>query len=537
MRTKLLSLVLIALVGLLVVALTALGSQRTTLMEDRQQKTRNLIEVAHGIVVSHYELEKSGKLSREEAQARAKTELRSLRYDKTEYFWINDMTPVMVMHPIKPELEGKNLSETKDPAGKFLFVEFVKAVQSKGEGFVDYLWPKPGADKPVPKISYVKGFAPWGWVIGSGIYIDDIDAAFWRNSFNLLVVVIATVVVMLLVGIKLAGKLIQQLGAEPAYTVGVVQRIAAGHLDTSVKLNPNDKDSLLAQIGGMQTQLSELIRQIRTSADSIGDMAQTVSARSTEVSTGSVGQNDAASSMAVAVNEMTESINQIASNAERANKLSLESGQLSRDGSKVIDRAMSEMNLISEAVHQTSDVIDTLAAKTQTITSIVNVIHDVADQTNLLALNAAIEAARAGEQGRGFAVVADEVRKLAERTSNATREITAMITDIQQSSQESKSTMVMAVQLVATGVELAGQGGEAVRRIEESAGRVVGVVENISAALKEQTLANNLVSQQVSRISGTASSNASSAHTAAEVTSHMQQLTEQLRTAVNRFHI
>ncbi|WP_460537129.1 cache domain-containing protein, partial [Chitinimonas naiadis] len=277
MRSKLLSLVLIALVGLLVVATTALSSQRSTLMEDRQQKTRNLIEVAHGVIVSNHALEVSGKLSRADAQARAKEQIQALRYDKSEYFWINDMTPVMLMHPIKPELNGKNLTENKDPAGKHLFVEFVKVVQAKGEGFVDYLWPKPGADKPVPKLSYVKGFEPWGWIVGSGIYLDDVDAAFWRNSITLLTVVAITLVVMLLVGLKLAGDLIRQLGGEPAYTVDVVQRIAAGHLDTQIVMKSSDHNSLLNRINEMQTQLRELIRQIRESADSIGEMAETVS--------------------------------------------------------------------------------------------------------------------------------------------------------------------------------------------------------------------------------------------------------------------
>ncbi|HEY9104031.1 methyl-accepting chemotaxis protein, partial [Chitinimonas sp.] len=307
MRSKLLLLVLIALVGLLVVAVTALSSQRATLMEDRQQKTRNLIEVAHGVIVANYALEQSGKLSRAEAQERAKAQIQSLRYDKSEYFWINDMTPVMIMHPIKPELNGKNLSENKDPAGKHLFVEFVNVVKAKGEGFVDYLWPKPGADKPVPKISYVKGFEPWGWIVGSGIYVDDVSAAFWRNSVTLLTVVAITLVAMLLVGLKLAGDLIRQLGGEPAYTVDVVQRIASGQLDTGIALKSGDGSSLLYRINEMQAQLRELIRQIRESADSIGEMAETVSSRSSEVSTGSVSQSDAAAAMAAAVTQMTES--------------------------------------------------------------------------------------------------------------------------------------------------------------------------------------------------------------------------------------
>ena len=100
--------------------------------------------------------------------------IRALRYGGNEYFWINDMKPVMVMHPIKPELEGKDLSENKDPAGLRLFVEFVNVVKANGAGFVMYLWPKPGSDTPVPKVSYVEGFEPWGWIIGSGVYVDNV---------------------------------------------------------------------------------------------------------------------------------------------------------------------------------------------------------------------------------------------------------------------------------------------------------------------------------------------------------------------------
>jgi methyl-accepting chemotaxis protein len=537
MQTRLLALVMIALAGLLVVSITALLSQRSTLLTDRQQKVHSMIEAAYGVIASDYALETSGKLSRQQAQQRAIEQLRGLRYEGKEYFWINDMTPTVVMHPIKPELEGKDVSGMADPNGKHQFVEFVNIVKAHGEGFVDYMWSKPGLDKPVPKLSFVKGFEPWGWIVGTGIYIDDVDAAFWRNSATLLAVSGVTVALMLALGLAIAQRLIRQLGGEPAYTVGVVQHIAAGRLDTEIALRPNDQDSLLARVHGMQLQLRELIGRIRSSTDAIGEMAETVAARSAAVADGSLRQREAASSMAAAVNQMNSSIQQIAASSERARQLSAESGHASQAGHEVIERATGEMHGLDAVIHETASVIDTLVDKTQTITGIVNVIHDVADQTNLLALNAAIEAARAGEMGRGFAVVADEVRKLAERTSAATGEIGSMIADVQHSSAASKNTMGKAVERVEASVELTGQGGQAISQIESSAGRVVGVVEEISSALREQTHTNSLVAQQVERIASSADDNAAAAGAAAEVITSMRDLTVQLRSAVGCFRI
>ena len=137
---------------------------------------RQTVELAHALIAYHHDEAKRGVYSMEEAQVRAKAALKPLRYSGSEYFWINDMQPRMVMHPIKPELDGKDLSQTKDPNGKALFVAFVDTVKANGSGFVEYMWPKPGADQPAQKLSYVKGFEPWGWVVGSGVYIDNVNA-------------------------------------------------------------------------------------------------------------------------------------------------------------------------------------------------------------------------------------------------------------------------------------------------------------------------------------------------------------------------
>ena len=175
---RLWSILVIAVIGLVLVGALGLYRLHGTLLEDRMVKTRQLAEVGHGVIVRYHARAQAGELSEADAKRMALADLETLRYDEKEYFWVNDMAPVMVMHPFAKQLVGKDLSENKDPNGKRLFVEFVNVVKKSGNGFVDYLWPKPGFDSPVPKISYVKGFAPWGWIIGTGIYIDDIDTIF-----------------------------------------------------------------------------------------------------------------------------------------------------------------------------------------------------------------------------------------------------------------------------------------------------------------------------------------------------------------------
>src|SRR3972149_4414425 len=164
------------------VAIFALSFQKSTLLEDRKVKTRHVVETAYGVLAHFHTLRGKCQLNEDQAKQSALAAVKSLRYETNEYFWINDLQPRIVMHPMKPELDGKDAGDMKDPNGKALFVEFVKVVRSQGGGFVDYLWPKPGADAPVPKVSSVKLYEPWGWVIGSGIYIDDVNDAYWSQA-------------------------------------------------------------------------------------------------------------------------------------------------------------------------------------------------------------------------------------------------------------------------------------------------------------------------------------------------------------------
>src|SRR5664279_2511607 len=167
----------VAVTCVVAVGLFTARQLREVRFSDRQASTRAVVQTALGVVAYYGEQEASGALTRKAAQARALSELRSMRYGNNDYFWVNGLDTRMIMHPIKPELNDTDVSGMKDPSGVPIFVRFVEMVKAHGQGFVSYQWPKPGAKDPQPKISYVAGYNPWGWVIGSGIYVDDVNAA------------------------------------------------------------------------------------------------------------------------------------------------------------------------------------------------------------------------------------------------------------------------------------------------------------------------------------------------------------------------
>ncbi|MCK6390050.1 MAG: methyl-accepting chemotaxis protein [Azonexus sp.] len=232
---------------------------------------------------------------------------------------------------------------------------------------------------------------------------------------------------------------------------------------------------------------------------------------------------------------MAVSIDQVKENAGEAHGIAQEAGQLSDEGATVIHSAATEMRRISDAVQRSSETVEDLGRQSDQITSIVNTIKEIADQTNLLALNAAIEAARAGEQGRGFAVVADEVRKLAERTSLSTTEIGGMVAKIQGGTRSAVDSMQAGVSQVGSGVELASRAGESINRIREGAQRVTVVVNGISDAISEQSMASTEIARQLETIAQMSEESALAVRHTADAARRLQSLSTELHQTVAKF--
>jgi methyl-accepting chemotaxis protein len=281
--------------------------------------------------------------------------------------------------------------------------------------------------------------------------------------------------------------------------------------------------------------LQSTLHELHDGIDKLLDSSNGLSAASHQVATSSAHQSEASSSMAATVEEITVSINHVSESAREALEFSNKSGELSEKGGQIIHSAASEMKQIADTVRDTSISIEELGRQSTQISSIVQVIKEIAEQTNLLALNAAIEAARAGEQGRGFAVVADEVRKLAERTANATGEITGMIDNIQNTAGVAVDTMSGAVNQVSSGVALAESAGDAINQIKQGSTEVIRTVSDISIALVEQSSASNDVAVQVERVAQMTEENSAAAEETSLAAHHLAELAEKMRTTINQF--
>jgi methyl-accepting chemotaxis protein len=291
LRRKFMAVGVLMLLGTGVLISLSLVNLKRHLRDDRMTKTRHVVETAYGVLESFQRQVQAGTMSENDARRAAMAAIKGLRYEEAEYFWINDLKPVMVMHPFKPELDGKDLSDYADPNGKRLFVAFVETVQRSGAGFVDYEWPKPGAAKPVPKISYVKGFKPWGWIIGSGIYIDDLDAIFLKVSMTYLAVaLLVTGSVFLLGGLIVKGILRAVDGA-----VDASQRLASGDLQVALASTSQDETGrMIVAMGSMVGRLREIVTSVKGTADTLVSGSQQLSASAEGISQGASQQAAAA---------------------------------------------------------------------------------------------------------------------------------------------------------------------------------------------------------------------------------------------------
>ncbi len=537
LRTRLYLMLASMLLGLVALGAYSVFELRQHMLEEKRLALHSVVDSAIGVLAHQHELQTAGKLTQDEARSQAKETLRGLRYAGGEYFWINDMTPRMVMHPIKPEMEGTDLTGIKDPLGKALFVAMVDIVKSQGEGDVDYFWPKPGKTAPVPKISYVKEFKPWGWVVGSGIYIEDVDAAFWDAATKSIAFVVVAGVLLGVLGLAINRSVQEQLGGEPADAAEQVEHFAKGDLTQPIHTSSKLPGNLLGVLAKMQQKLNEIVRDIHQGTELLSKESGELSVAAGEISLASRNQAESSAATAASIEELTVSINEVSEIARMTEDNSRSTADLANKGAGVVREAAREIENIAVSVKDSAERIHTLVGRSQEIGTITNVIKDIADQTNLLALNAAIEAARAGEQGRGFAVVADEVRKLAERTTQATTEISQMVNAIQGDTREAVNAMEGATPKVRLGQELALQATGVLDEIQHQAEDSLAKARDVANATKEQAVTANGIAGHVENIASMTEETNAATESNAEAARQLRELAGKLQSAVAFFKV
>jgi len=494
---KLLFLSLITLTGLASLTAMSLYEFRLTMIEDRQIKTRHIVESAYSIVLDYAKQAEEGKMTQEQAQEAAKNTLQAMRYDGQEYIFITDFNAAILMHPAQPSLNGKNMGDTKDPNGVPLF-QLISQTGKNGEGFVNYHWPKAGYDNPIAKLSFVKGYAPWQWVVGTGIYIDDVDSAFLSAVLLLggimLVVVILALGASYIVGRDIAlplNKMTRSMsllasGALDTDVRGTRRGDEIGHMADAVQVFKDNmiKNEELRLAKEQDEEIKEQQRQLINSyirefemtminvLDSLNTSDQAVRRVSHKVTAESDQTKAQATTVASASEEATSNVQTVAAAAEELSSSISEIGHQVTQASEVTARAVSESE-------ETSRHIRELEEDVSNIGEIVKLITTIAEQTNLLALNATIEAARAGDAGKGFAVVASEVKNLANQTTQATDEITTRIAEIQGSTARSVSAISSVSRVIEEMNEISSMIASAV---EEQSAATREIAENVDQA-------------------------------------------------------
>ena len=553
LRWKLGGQVFINFLVTLAMAAAALFIIDAILWDQKKGRTQDVVDSAVAIINSYSEKAAQGKITEAEAKSQALAAIGAIRYDGDNYLWINDMQAAMVMHPIKPELNGKDMSGFADPAGKKLFVAFAEQVRKEGSGFVDYLWPKPGHSEPVGKISFVKGFKSWGWVIGTGVYVDDVAREFRKTAM----VMGGLLVLGLLIGggvswfisqkiVKTAANLrkvlsdIDQSGdlslradvisrdemgdaaqalngflnnLEPVLEeVEAVMKLVAAN-DLSQRVNAEAKSKLVSDIkesvNSSLESLSSLLHVIMVNIRQVANACMQTSQAIGQISDGAQGQLGAVKQIASGIVQTAKAIEDVSDNAKTSSEYARQSATMVAEGRENVTGMVRSVSAIAVSARE--------------ITKITQVIGQIAAQTNMLSLNAAIEAARAGEAGKGFAVVAEEVGKLAAHSGKSATDITSLL---EKADSETRKGVEMA-EIVGGSIEKISQGVEA-------SDRMAGA---IAVAMQQQSSAVDDIRKSVEELEKIGENNASASEEVTATMFELSRLADQTRSEVEKFRL
>lgn len=488
----------VALPLLLLYPLYVLPAIRAQHHEQRVRALKPVVETAFGVLKAYGEKERAGELTREQAQSAAAELLRGLRHSGAEYFWVNDASTRLVMHPYLPELLGQDMTGYRDPLGKAVFTEVTELAKTQGEGALHYAATRAGSSEFIPKVSYVKYFEPWGWVLGTGVYVEDIEREVAAVQRRLLLGLAVAVLLAVGMGLGFSRHVVRPVRA----LADAARRVAKGDLSTQVPVSSEDEvgrlgqafNTMVAAIQEMVGGMGEVARATASDAERIGRATEAMKRTANE-------QSLQLARMVSALQEMSQGISRGAREARETAEAAAASGRTAEEGSAVVAQTARKIEEIVEVVERASRTVERLQESGQVVEQMLLLIEEVADETRMLAINTGIEAARAGEHGKSFAVVSAEVRQLANRSREVAQRIGTLLKESQESTGAATELMKQGSAKVREGLVLSSTTGEALARILSSAGEVVERVERLADEDVRRSSVGESLARRIQRLS------------------------------------
>ncbi|CDT92138.1 putative methyl-accepting chemotaxis protein [Vibrio coralliirubri] len=527
----------IILIALLALTATGLWTLRVASNMDNKARVTELFKSAYSILTEVEKMAIDGSLEEDQAKQLATRLLRNNIYKDNEYVYVADENMTFVATPLDPQLHGTSFNDFKDGDGNSVGQLIQRVLGNRTGQIIEYTWTQKLPDGTIEeKLSIAEKTPHWGWVVGTGIGFNEVNARFWSTAqwqLFLCVVIAGLILSSLIVSIK---RMLALLGGEPKDVREAVQAVAQGRIQTSFETQATD-GSIYQAVQQMSNSLAELVSNLDASMLALRGELQRVEDRAGSIAQLTDTQQQSTEMIATAMTEMASSANNVADSASDTARNTDEADKQSQHTQQLIHNTVDNIQGLAGQLGTASEAVANLDNDVNNIAKVLDVIGDIAEQTNLLALNAAIEAARAGEQGRGFAVVADEVRNLAGRTQSSTKEIQLMINNLQEGSRNAIQTMEVCAATSESTVTESQSASEALQQIVVALESISSMSHQIATAAAEQTQVSDDISKRINMIEESGNQLSNVVTESHNSTQTLASLSNELEAWVNRFEV